>query len=134
MDKITKNKRQKRSLKEKYDICCEFNRGVKRDVIINEHKLKSRSHLTEILKRKEKIIDSYESLNKKYKNSASKVRTGEFQDIEAIIIWIKQKRAQKISLSSEVIRKTALDFVKNMGYNNDFKASDKWISGLKKIQ
>ena len=95
MDKISVNKRQKTSLKQKYHICCEFNRGVRRDVIISDHKLNSRSHLTEILKQKEKIVNTYESLNKKFKNIASKVRSGEFKDIEeAIIIWIKQKRAQ----------------------------------------
>jgi hypothetical protein len=134
MDKMSVNKRQKRSLKEKYDICCEFERGVKREVIISDHKLKTRSHLTEILKQKEKIINTYESLNKKFKNSASKVRSCEFKDIEeAVITWIRQKRAQRISLSSDVIRKTALSFAKSMGYNeSDFKASDKWISGLKK--
>ncbi len=108
MDKMSVNKRQKRSLKEKYDICCEFERGVKREVIISDHKLKTRSHLTEILKQKEKIINTYESLNKKFKNSASKVRSCEFKDIEeAVITWIRQKRAQRISLSLDVIRKTA---------------------------
>ena len=43
--------------------------GVKRDVTISDHKLKSRSHLTGILKQKEKIISSYESLNNKLRNT-----------------------------------------------------------------
>ena len=102
---MSEKKRQKRSLREKYDIINEFESGVSRELIISGHHLKSRSHLNEIIKNKEKIVNNYEKLYKNHKKTVSYVSKAKFGDLEeALILWLRQVRTRKLSVNTEMIK------------------------------
>jgi hypothetical protein len=106
--------------------------NVKRDEIISKYKLKSSSHLTKLIKQKERIIESYERLNAKQLKTSAYVSQSKYPDVEeALVLWIRQMRDKKISLSSDLIREKAVKFAEDMGYT-DFKATNRYIKGLKK--
>ncbi len=53
---MSTKKRNKLSIKDKYDIITKLSDGMNRNELLKEYKLKSLSHLTELLKKKEEII------------------------------------------------------------------------------
>ena len=127
-------KRRKISLKEKYDIINKVESGVNRKEIMSEYKLKSWSHITEIVKSKERIIECYEKSSQKLSKNMNRIRNANYPDLEeALVLWIKQMRAKNIPLNSHVIREKAIILAKTMNYT-DFKASNQYIEGLKKRQ
>ena len=102
--------------------------------MVIDYKIKNKSHFAKLLKSKEKIFKQYEEMKSKQTKKASYVRKSNFPNVEeALIIWMKNIRSQniKINLSSYEIRAKAKSLAQKMGYEN-FKASDGYISGLKK--
>jgi hypothetical protein len=129
---MSAKKRNKLLLRDKYEIIMKCENNLKRKDIINEYKLANQSHLTNILKNKSKIIDSYEKLNPKSSKTTSYVRSSDYPDVEeAIVLWIRQMRDKKINLNSDLILDKAREFAQTMGYKN-FIGSNRFIDGLKK--
>ena len=60
--KMAKRERKSLSLKDKYEIINKIKSGLKRQQLLVDYEIKSNSHLTQLLKSKEKIIENYESV------------------------------------------------------------------------
>jgi hypothetical protein len=134
MKQKSDSKRRTLLLKDKYDIINKIESGVKRSEIISEYKLKTQFHLTEIMKKKALIIEKFEKQNPKLSKTTTYLSSAKHPDVEeALVIWMKQMRDKKISLSSEVFGKKGEKLAKDMGIM-DFKASNRYIIGLKKRQ
>ena len=74
-DKMSTKKRDKLSIKDKYDIITKLSDGMNRNELLKEYKLKSLSHLTELLKKKEEIIGKYNRLNTKSSEKSFTIKT-----------------------------------------------------------
>jgi hypothetical protein len=70
---MSSKQRNKLLLKDKYSIINEIESGVK-SKIISKYKLKSSSHLSKIIKSKDKIKESYEKLSSKATKTVTYVR------------------------------------------------------------
>ena len=92
------------SIKDKYDIITKLSDGINRNELLKEYKLKSLSHLTELLKKKENIIGKYNHLNTKSREMSFTIKNAKYPTVErALVEWMRQMRHKKVSLSSEVI-------------------------------
>ena len=60
--KMAKRERKSLSLKDKYEIINKIKSGLKPQQLLVDYEIKSDSHLTQLLKSKEKIIENYESV------------------------------------------------------------------------
>ncbi len=60
--KMAKRERKSLSLKDKYEIINKIKSGLKRQQLLVDYEIKSNSHLTQLLKSKEKMIENYESV------------------------------------------------------------------------
>lgn len=124
---MSSKQRNKLLLKDKYSIINEIESGGKRDLIISKYKLKSSSHLSKIIKSKDKIKESYEKLSSKATKTVTYVRKSNYPDVEkALVLWLKQMRDKRISLSSNIISEKAQKLAEMMGYPN-FRASNRYI-------
>ena len=81
-NKMSTKSRHKLLLKEKYNIISKVESRITRSEVITEYKLKSSSHLTNILKQKQKIKERYEKIGSKASKTASRVRQSNYPDVE----------------------------------------------------
>lgn len=114
---MSDNKKQKLSIKTKYEIITKLKSGVKRDLLLSEYKLKSYSHLTHILKSEAKITAKYNSIAGKTSGKVFAVKEAKFPLIEkALIEWMRQEvRNKKINLTGDIILQKAEQFAQQMG-------------------
>ena len=78
------------------------------------------------------IVDKYESMNKKFHKKTCRIRGTVYPEVEeALILWMKQMRSNKIPLSGDLIKSKANEFAMKMNIDN-FSASDGYLRGLKK--
>ena len=78
------------------------------------------------------IIEKYESMNKKFHKKTCRIRGTVYPQVEeALILWMKQMRSNKIPLSGDLIKCKANEFAKKMNIDN-LSASDGYLRGLKK--
>ena len=108
---MSEQKRNSISIKSKYEILMKLKSGTKRDLIISEYKLKSHSHLTEILKNERKIIEKYESVSDKTSGKSFLVKNAQHPEVEeALLIWMRQMRAKRVAISGDLLLQQAKKF------------------------
>jgi hypothetical protein len=128
---MSTKKRNKLSIKDKYDIITKLSDGMNRNELLKEYKLKSLSHLTELLKKKEEIIGKYNHLNTKSSEKSFTIKTAKYPTVErALVEWMRQMRHKKVSLTSEVILMKAKDFAIRLGIEG-FVPTKGYLKGLK---
>ena len=77
--------------------------------------LKNRSNIIRIMDQEEQIIEKYESMNKKFHKKTCRIRGTVYPEVEeALILWMKQMRSNKIPLSGDLIKCKANEFAKKM--------------------
>jgi hypothetical protein len=104
--------------------------GVKRDLLLSEYKLRSYSHLTEIMKKEEKIIEKYQSISNKTSVKTFALKEAKHPELEkALILWMRQMRTSRMNLTADLILKKAEKFAKDLGF--DFKPTNGYLKGLK---
>uniref|UniRef100_A0A6G5AAD3 Putative tick transposon n=1 Tax=Rhipicephalus microplus TaxID=6941 RepID=A0A6G5AAD3_RHIMP len=85
--------------------------------------------LSTFIKNKRSILDAFES--EKFKTSRKRMRTGAYPELEeALLIWIREARNNKLPLSGEVVTAKASSLAEMLGIN-DFAASDGWLTRFK---
>src|SRR5262245_21037394 len=91
----------------------------------------NRSVIQRILKSKEVIT---ERSRLPCLGTVKKCRLSDVMDIDAALLkWIKEKRSQNIPIDGPTIQVKALDFAKQLGYQEgEFKASRGWLNRFKK--
>ena len=104
---------------------------MKKDVR-KKFNLKNRSNINRIMDQEKQIVEKYESMNKKFHKKTCRIRGTVYPEVEeALILWMKQMRSNKIPLSGDLIKSKANEFAMKMNIDN-FSASDGYLRGLKK--
>ena len=125
-------KKARIDLKTKYEIIKLVKSGMKKEEIRKKFNLKNRSNINIIMNNEEKIMKSIESMNKKKSAIVCRIKASTYPDVEeALILWMKNVRANEIPLSGETIKAKASEFAKQLNHN-DFKATDGYLRGLKR--
>ena len=119
-------------LSHKLEICDKIRDGFDRKTVIKDYNLKSSSHLTKILQKEKQIREKASGLNKKVSKNVFNLKNEMFPKVEkAIIIWMKQMRANNVPLSGDVIREKARKFAEGLKITN-FRGSEGWLQNLRK--
>ncbi len=82
---MSAKKRQQLSLETKYEIINKLkNKNINRKTLLSDYNINSYSHLTQLWKNRDKIIEKYETIGKKLRKSVSRVRSSNFPDVEEV--------------------------------------------------
>ncbi|KAG0411457.1 hypothetical protein HPB47_011412 [Ixodes persulcatus] len=119
-----RGKYRAKTQQEKSDILLEVDaRLLSKQEIAKKHAIPKRT-LSTYIKNKRAIEDA---LAAEVANERKRMRPAKYPDLKkALLLWIKDMRAQAIPLSGPVILAKAADFTQQLGYD-DFAASDGWL-------
>ncbi|KAH8036917.1 hypothetical protein HPB51_006978 [Rhipicephalus microplus] len=102
--------------------------GTAKQDIARKYGIKANT-LSTFIKNKRSILDAFES--EKFKTSRKRMRTGAYPELEeALLIWIREARNNKLPFSGEVVTAKASSLAEMLGIN-DFAASDGWLTRFK---
>jgi hypothetical protein len=127
----SKGQRVRISLNDKMEIINLVEKGIDREEVRKKFGLKYRSNIQRILEKKEVIKERFNSMKKSHTKRAFYVRQSNYPNLEeALLIWIKQMRGNRVPLSTQLILKKASDFVALLGYEK-FMASNGYFQRFK---
>ena len=76
--------RNKLTLKDKYDIICKISGGETRNQVMRDYHIKHRSHLTSLMKNKQKIVDKYDMIGEKMAKQMTRLRESNYSEVEKV--------------------------------------------------
>jgi hypothetical protein len=90
---MSDTKKNKLSIRDKYDIISKLQIKCKRSDILSDYKLKHLSHLTHLWQKKDDIIAKYSELNGKSNEKYFRLTTSKYPNVKiALIKWMRQMR------------------------------------------
>jgi hypothetical protein len=125
----TQSKRQRPSIAQQKDIICRIEKNENRSNIVSEYGLSGLPYITNLMKRKEKVLKAYEESLMSDKKT---IRDGQHPQLESKMRdWIDDVTTRGAVTTRALMKIKAMEFAADMGITG-FSCSDGWLTRFMK--